>query len=45
MEEIKLDCPCPKDCSNHGKCDVCKPSHEARGNLPFCEREESSDEK
>ena len=35
---IKEDCPCTKDCPNHGKCEECRASHAARDYPPACER-------
>ena len=31
-------CPCPKDCSRHGKCCFCVAHHREYGKLPYCLR-------
>ena len=33
-----IDCPCPKDCSRHGKCCICVAHHREHGKLPVCLR-------
>ena len=32
------DCPCPKDCTLHGECELCVAYHARKGALPRCER-------
>jgi hypothetical protein len=39
MDEIKLDCPCPKNkCDRHGNCTKCEDHHGKKGKLPYCKR-------
>lgn len=33
------ECPCPKDCTLHGECELCVANHARKGALPHCERD------
>jgi hypothetical protein len=37
MDEIRMDCPCPKtNCERHKDCDTCRAHHGDK--KPYCER-------
>ena len=38
-------CPCPSDCTRHGKCRECIAFHHARGEQTYCEFLETRQEK